>query len=353
MNYIRIYLILFSLLFFENIFACVGTDVLVDKNNVSCFNGNDASIRILTTNISQNLPYTYSLNSGSFTSNNTFNQLTEGTYSLVIKDNNGCDFTYPDLIEITQPEELIVDIESTPFICGADAKLYANISGGIAPYIYTWNNDPTVKVDTLRNVGNGFYSLSIQDQNQCIATDTLTIQSYDVFNVIMDASATEIQIGEEVFFTSTVEFGGTNLSYQWFPDNDMECSVCSETSSRFYRNTLVRVVVHDLDNGCIASDSIQIEVDGSFSLYIPNAFSPNGDHKNEKFLIYGVGLSSALLSVYDKNGFLLYQGDGLIQGWDGTISGQPKEHGLYFYQANVTYFDGTISERKGQITLIR
>lgn len=350
---LRIYLIFILLLSFRNTFACVGTDVLVDVNKVSCFNGNDGSIKILTTNISDNLPYTYSLNGSAFTANSNFNQLGAGNYTLVIRNNNGCDYTYPDLLQITEPDSLTVTIDYTPFVCGSDAKIFANIEGGVGPYIYTWNNDPTLKVDTLRNAGNGLYTLKIEDQNGCTSTSNITIASDAEFTVSIDASATEIEIGEEVFFTSLVENGGTNLSYQWFPTIDKTCSTCSEFSSRFYDNTLVRLLVHDLDNGCVASDSILIEVEGTFSLYIPNAFSPNGDRKNERFLVYGVGLSSADLSVYDKNGFLLYQGDGLLQGWDGTIAGQPKEEGLYFYQAKVVYFDGTISERKGQISLIR
>ncbi len=333
--------------------ACVGTDVLVDVTQVNCNAGNNGSIKLVPSFIAQNLPYTYSINGGSYTNNNTFSGLTAGQYQIKVKDNNGCEYTLPDPVVITEPDVLEVEVLHTPIICGNDAKVFAQITGGISPYLYSWNNDPALKMDTLRGVNDGVFNLEVTDQNNCKATGSLTIAYEDPFTIEIVADRTEIQIGDIVELSGSVNRGSNNYSYQWYPDSDMECSTCSETSSRFFNSTDVVLIVHDLDNGCVDRDTISIEVEGSFSLYIPNAFSPNGDNRNERFLIYGVGLLTATLNVYDKNGFSVYTGEALLSGWDGTAAGNLLPAGLYFYHANVVYTDGTIREQKGQISLIR
>lgn len=353
MQFIRILVLLSFILPIKHIRACVGTDVLVDVTQVSCNSGNDGSIRVVPSFIAQNLPYTYSFNGGAFLSNNSISGLTAGQYQVRVKNDVGCEYTLSDLVEITEPQALSVQVLNTPIICGNDAKVFANISGGVGPYLYTWNNDPTMKMDTIRGINDGSFNLEVTDQNGCKETGSLNIPYADPFTVEIIADKTEIQIGDLVQLSSTVNRPNTNYSYQWYPDSDMDCSTCNETSSRFFSSTDVILVVHDLDNGCVDRDTVAIEVEGSFSLYIPNAFSPNGDSRNERFLVYGVGILTATLNIYDKNGFSVYTGEGLLAGWDGTTAGNSSPAGLYFYHANVVYTDGTIREQKGQISLIR
>ncbi len=353
MNFYKNILLIAIYFFFTSAFACIETDVQLDINDVSCYNQNNGSIKVLETLISDKTPYKYSLNGGAFTINPLFSGLAPGSYTLVIKNTDNCDLLYPDPIVINQPDSLSLSIIVDPIVCGSDAKLYAQISGGVEPYLYEWNNDATSNLDTLRNLSAGTYSLKITDQNNCSKIQTADVLPGTVFSVEALTSADLIQVGEEVTLNVDVLGGGTQLSYQWFPVSGLDCPTCSETTAKFFDDIQLIVVVNDLENGCSASDSVFILVEGKFSLYIPNAFSPNSDNKNEKFLIYGVGIASATTNIYDKNGFLVFEGDTFINGWDGTISGNNAREGLYFYHANIIYADDSIREQKGQITLIR
>jgi gliding motility-associated-like protein len=88
-------------------------------------------------------------------------------------------------------------------------------------------------------------------------------------------------------------------------------------------------------------------------VYIPNAFTPNNDGKNDTFLIYGNTISSAKMSIYTQWGQLIFQSDNVANGWDGTFKGVNQPIGVYVYMVDITFTNGTTSLRKGTVTLIR
>lgn len=88
-------------------------------------------------------------------------------------------------------------------------------------------------------------------------------------------------------------------------------------------------------------------------VYIPNAFTPNNDGKNDIFLIYGNTISSAKMSIYTQWGQLIFQSDNVANGWDGTFKGVNQPIGVYVYMVDITFNNGTTSLRKGTVTLIR
>ncbi|MNR01460.1 hypothetical protein D3C85_1172650 [compost metagenome] len=88
-------------------------------------------------------------------------------------------------------------------------------------------------------------------------------------------------------------------------------------------------------------------------VYIPNAFTPNNDGKNDVFLIYGNTIASAKMSIYTQWGQLIFQSDNVANGWDGTFKGVNQPTGVYVYMVEVTFTDGTSTLKKGTVTLIR
>ncbi|MDN3588559.1 putative Ig domain-containing protein [Pedobacter aquatilis] len=88
-------------------------------------------------------------------------------------------------------------------------------------------------------------------------------------------------------------------------------------------------------------------------IYIPNAFTPNNDGKNDIFLVYGTTIASVKMNIYTQWGQLIYQVDSTTTGWDGTYRGVPQPSGVYVYMIEVISSDGTKVMKKGTITLIR
>ena len=88
-------------------------------------------------------------------------------------------------------------------------------------------------------------------------------------------------------------------------------------------------------------------------VYIPNAFTPNNDGKNDVFMIYGNTIASAKMAIYTQWGQLIYQSDNVATGWDGTYKGVNQPIGVYVYMVEVQFTDGTNTMKKGTVTLLR
>jgi gliding motility-associated-like protein len=101
-------------------------------------------------------------------------------------------------------------------------------------------------------------------------------------------------------------------------------------------------------HGCVSTDRVTVQVIAS--LFVPNAFTPNGDGKNDRWVIPYLGPElGALVNVYDRAGQVVYQSRSNSVAWDGTCKGLPLSTGLYIYQ--IVLPDG--SSLKGTILLLR
>jgi gliding motility-associated-like protein len=108
------------------------------------------------------------------------------------------------------------------------------------------------------------------------------------------------------------------------------------------------------DRGCIATDTVTVIVNQDDKvIYVPNAFSPNGDGINDIFYTYARGVKTIDFRVFNRWGEKMFQSYSLDHGWDGYYKGQLMNPAVYVYYVEVTYLDGDIRSQKGSVTLIR
>ena len=108
-------------------------------------------------------------------------------------------------------------------------------------------------------------------------------------------------------------------------------------------------------NGC-GSESWSNTACVAFSpqLFIPNAFSPNGDGINDIFRLQGIFINNYYLSIFNRWGQKIFESRELDQGWNGKNSqGRDAPEGVYVYRLRMEGFAGELLERGGTITLIR
>jgi gliding motility-associated-like protein len=115
-----------------------------------------------------------------------------------------------------------------------------------------------------------------------------------------------------------------------------------------------RILVLALDGGC-GEDSWSNDVCLNFppTLFVPTAFTPNGDGVNDYFTSFGEFEATFELQVWDRWGKLIFQANTPLPGWQGDFKGNPAPEGVYVYKIVVTGFDGQVLERNGSITLLR
>lgn len=145
-----------------------------------------------------NPPYTYEWSNGATTQD--LQDLEPGTYTLTLTDNFSCDtvLTY----EVTGPEDF--DVETIVGIptCngGLDGSITLNITGGTAPYQYSWQNGPFTNDNFLNNIPVGEYDMTMQDANGCelvltIPVDELELQLDPTAEIIVNPSCTGFSDG--------------------------------------------------------------------------------------------------------------------------------------------------------------
>ena len=152
---------------------------ITSQTNVNCYGDNTGSITVTATENTGTAPYTYTRRSvNNFTSDNTFNNLSAGKDTIIVKDNNGCTVEVP--FEITQPTAALAANEiadsHVDVLCHGNATGAAaiSVSGGTTPYSYTWTNNVSNSASAT-NIAAGNYTVSVTDANQCTASVAITI----------------------------------------------------------------------------------------------------------------------------------------------------------------------------------
>jgi hypothetical protein len=142
---------------------------LVNRTNGSCQEANDGSISVNATGGTPG--YTYSINGAAFTSTATFTSLQAGTYTIQVRDANGCTATLPAQT-ITQPAQLaVVLVSKREADCnGANSgSITVGASGGTADYQYSINGGSFGSNAVFNDLSAGTYTIRVRDANGCTA----------------------------------------------------------------------------------------------------------------------------------------------------------------------------------------
>jgi gliding motility-associated-like protein len=111
--------------------------------------------------------------------------------------------------------------------------------------------------------------------------------------------------------------------------------------------------VYVTQGGCTDTAIVQIDVTDQHDVFIPQAFSPNGDGQNDVFMVRGVGIKGIHIYVYDRIGEKIFESDDINLGWDGSFKGQPMNSAVFVYYADIFFADGSTTFLKGDVSLVR
>lgn len=130
-------------------------------------------------------------------------------------------------------------------------------------------------------------------------------------------------------------------------------ALCVETvdAQNVLDNKIYRVTAYRRGAPDITSTSNYAEVIPPLSIYIPNAFTPNGDGMNDAFGVKGEGIRDFHLYVYNRWGEVIFETTNPKQQWDGSYAGQPVEQGTYVYQVFAANLGR--NSKTGSVTLVR
>ena len=131
-------------------------------------------------------------------------------------------------------------------------------------------------------------------------------------------------------------------------------TVYTDTEQDLQRQVLrYRIKTNINSSTGLVSYSNVLEVERKFRIFIPNAFTPNGDGLNDTFEPKAVFVQSYNMVIYNRLGKVVYQSKEITQGWDGNFNGQEAASDVYVYTIELTDTRGNEFKTKGTFTLIR
>ena len=204
---------------------------------------------------------------------------------------------------------------------------------------YLWQDGSSQPTYTASE--NGIYWVEVTNQDGCSFRDSVLLitNPLPVINLGID---TMLCAPNEL----VLDAGNFDGLYDWYNGSNSHTLIAREGDGQIW------VKVTD-SNGCIGADTIQILncIDHS-GLFIPNAFSPNGDGYNDYWLIKGYeNYPNISVKIYDSLGIQVFQSNqGYSPPWDGTSNGKKLPVDAYYYVIDLG--DGS-KEIVGSITLVR
>jgi len=284
--------------------------------------------------------------------NPVVNFATEGikTILLSVGSNYGC--TGDTTITMVIAGKPVIDFNFSEN-CDGLVDYTGLLLNSIQPSKWVWqfgDNGQSNKQNTNHQfTTNGKYQtllLAISD-NGCVSDSLVKVITIDKLYPFA-GNDTSIAAGQPLQLQAS---GGT--TYEWTPSAGLNNGLISNPVAILNTSQTYIMTVRNAA-GCQANDTINIKVYKEPDIYVPNAFTPNNDGKNDIFRITAPGIASVqYFRIYNRWGKLIYQSADFNKGWDGTLNGRMLENDTYVWIIKAIDYNGTVIEKKGTVTLIR
>jgi gliding motility-associated-like protein len=304
--------------------------------NISCFELSDGWVEI--TPVTGTAPYIYQWTgpNGFFSGDSRVSSLKHGSYSVIVTDANLCTVTL--VVELTQPGPIGLNIVTSPsndgfynINCagsptGTIALTPINATGAMQ---WIWSDGDTGSSRTGLPAGD--YQVILIDGNMCAIDTLIQLTEPDTMRItltVVEPMCIDNPNGE-ITVDVTGGVPGPGYIYRW-----------NDNTAAAYRDNLLpgkyKLLVTDF-NGCTATDSVTLEALQEICLEIPNAFSPNGDMKNDLWNIGMIYLYPQMeVSIFNRQGQLIWRSErGYPAAWDGRSNGRALPMDSYHYVINL------------------
>jgi gliding motility-associated-like protein len=382
---IRLAILSFSFFLFTGLPICAQTCLLPQISqqpaNVAVCLGASATFSVTATNATG---YLWGVNSGSgwlpLGDGGIYNGATTGSLSIssvsvAMNDNQyvcevfsvcGTITTLPVVLTVgsTAPPTLTIAASDSTVCSGTPVSFTATPTNGGSVPSYQWllngvntgTNSPTY-TDDIPAEGD-IVSCVLTSSATCVASPTAAsnaiVMTVNPVPTVTLMSDTIIAAGQSITLAATVDVGsgGSVASYTWVPATGLnnpaaEDPVAAPTSSTTYQLTV------ETGEGCTASGKVTIGVSVNFEM--PNAFTPNGDGKNDVFRVPpSEGVNVISFAVFNRWAARVFMTTNSGGGWDGTLGGQTQPAGTYVWQ--IEYRDvptGKSVMVNGTVVLVR
>ncbi len=276
--------------------------------------------------------YIYSWNTRDTTEKITTD--TSGLYKVRVTSRDGsCSST--DSVNITYKLKGNFKLKSDTSVCALKSL---TLKPGMRGSDYVWSTGQTDSVITVSQSGTYIVHINL---GTCTIQDSILVSfvTPPLLNIAHDSILCEGNI-------DSLDAGYQGMKYLWSTGDSVQKIGVHIAGTYWLKLT---------SGACVVFDTINI-LHCPAQVFIPSIFSPNGDHKNDIFQIKGTDIARAEMIITNRWGEIVYNGDALDSGWDGSFFGRLCPEDLYAYRLIYREYSGTIlydHQITGKIMLLR
>lgn len=287
---------------------------------------------------------------------------------LRVTSGNGCvdSITAPIEVWYAPDAEMIVTVtEGCPPLCTDFFDASTIGSGGIVEWEWNFGD---LQVSSDRNTQHCYYSEEIFEStfydvslrtvsdNGCVSELVMDdmIEVFPTPYAEFDWSPDSISMFDPRVFFEDGSYGADFWSWEFGDPLNNATSNLSDPTYEYLQHGDYDIILTVSNNyGCQDSTLRKLTIYSDYRFYVPNAFTPNSDDRNELFSGKGVGFSEYSMQIYDRWGKLIFESSDPDYKWDGTTNGKISPQGMYNYRFNVRDMNLNWHQYTGEVYLIR
>lgn len=285
-----------------------------------------------------------------------------GITMTMLTNQYGCDsMIVTDILELPKDTSYLVEYSCDPAEVGTTMNMMTNQFGCDSMVVTNILELPKDTIyfreETCNEELLGTFTDSYNNIHGCDSTVVREVM-YAEYELNAEASTSnEVDLGDSIRLNVYPEF--LPVFIEWFPKDGLSCTDCLSPIAEVTDNLLYTVLLRD-ENNCETTVNLKVEVDPICDIYIPNAFSPNGDGVNDIFEIYSNQCIREVerLLIFDRWGELVFEAyeyspETLNFGWDGYFRGKPMNPAVFAWFTEIELTNGERVILKGDLTLVR
>lgn len=327
-----------------NVTSGAPASILISASSTSICAGDIVDFTATPTNGGAAPTYQWQVNGinvGSSSATYSTNSLADNdVVTCIMTSNSNCVTSNPATsntitVSVTQITDASITLtaDNTSICEGMSATIIATGSnGGTAP-VYTWLLNGTIIPNTGTSYTNSFQdgdniTCVLLSSANCVNNNPAT--SNTIFITVNPSLV--ITVDPDTITTCWVTPVALNASgantYSWSPDLHLSCLDCPSPMADPTDTTVY--VVTGTSGSCTGTATVLVNIKCP-DVFVPSAFTPNGDIFNPVFKVYGLPMTDFTLMVFDRWGQMVFMSHDQNQGWDGTLNGKPFSTGVFVW----------------------
>lgn len=272
---------------------------------------------------------------------------------LAPKDTSGWDYSWQDGREaptrtVTKSGTYWVRYYSAPCVFRTDTFKVEIVEPAFHAMTQVICSDATYRFGDTVLQAPGLYYDTLEAASGCDSVVKLDLIVVPAPEIALSLPAGSLCIGDSVRLTAS----GTDR-YAWFYEEQLAGEGAEFTVHLNGAENVIRLRGVS-SNECVIDTLLGLHAVPCCDLFVPNAFSPNGDGINDVFKPESTGhLYNYRLEIFNRWGQRLFTSTRMDKGWPGEFGGQPLESGTYYYYISADCYGGGVVNRKGDLTLVR